>query len=44
MMDEKETALRIGNIGAKLTKLTHAQAAYINVPLEVPYKLPHYKY
>jgi adenosylhomocysteinase len=44
MMDEKATALHLGNLGAKLTKLTPAQAAYINVPLEVLYKLPHHKY
>ncbi|GKV02248.1 hypothetical protein SLEP1_g14705 [Rubroshorea leprosula] len=32
------------NFGAKLTKLTKEQADYISVPVEGPYKPPHYRY
>ena len=31
-------------IGAKLTKLTKEQAAYLGVPVEGPYKPEHYRY
>ncbi|XWS37170.1 hypothetical protein CRYUN_Cryun19dG0019800 [Craigia yunnanensis] len=37
-------ALHLGKLGAKLTKLTPEQAAYISVPVEGPYKPPHYRY
>jgi adenosylhomocysteinase len=43
-LDEKVAALHLGKLGAKLTKLTDAQAAYINVPLQGPYKPLHYRY
>ncbi|XVE54559.1 hypothetical protein DITRI_Ditri03aG0091200 [Diplodiscus trichospermus] len=43
-LDEKVAALHLGKLGAKLTKLTPEQAAYINVPVEGPYKPPHYRY
>ena len=32
------------NLGAKLTQLTPEQAAYINLPVEGPYKAEHYRY
>ncbi|KAJ7569448.1 hypothetical protein O6H91_01G078400 [Diphasiastrum complanatum] len=43
-LDEKVAALHLDKLGAKLTKLTADQAAYINVPVEGPYKPPHYRY
>ncbi|KAL4634244.1 hypothetical protein ACB092_04G186000 [Castanea dentata] len=43
-LDEKVAALHLGKLGAKLTKLTPAQAAYISVPVEGPYKPPQYRY
>ena len=42
--DEKVTALHLGKLGAKLTKLTPNVADYIRVPLEGPYNHPHYRY
>jgi adenosylhomocysteinase len=43
-LDEKVAALHLGKIGAKLTKLSADQAAYINVPIEGPYKPAAYRY
>lgn len=43
-LDEKVVALHLRKLGAKLTKLTPEQAAYIRVPTEGPYKPPHYMY
>lgn len=43
-LDEKVAALHLGKLGAKLTKLTPDQAEYISVPVEGPYKPPHYRY
>jgi len=43
-LDEKVATLHLGKLGAKLTKLTTDQAAYINVPIEGPYKPPYYRY
>eukprot|EP00252_Welwitschia_mirabilis_P008095 TRINITY_DN197_c0_g2_i2.p1 TRINITY_DN197_c0_g2~~TRINITY_DN197_c0_g2_i2.p1 ORF type:complete len:539 (+),score=26.95 TRINITY_DN197_c0_g2_i2:160-1617(+) len=43
-LDEKVAALHLPKLGAKLTKLTREQAAYINVPVEGPYKPAHYRY
>jgi len=43
-LDEEVAALHLAKVGAKLTKLTPEQAAYIGVPLEGPYKAEHYKY
>ncbi len=40
-LDEKVAALHLAKLGAKLTKLTADQAAYINVPAEGPYKPAH---
>jgi adenosylhomocysteinase len=36
--------LHLGKVGAKLTKLTEAQAKYLNVPVEGPFKPDHYRY
>lgn len=37
-------ALHLAARGAKLTRLTATQAAYIHVPVEGPYKSPRYRY
>jgi adenosylhomocysteinase len=43
-LDEKVARLHLDAVGAKLTKLTEEQAAYIGVPVEGPYKPDHYRY
>ncbi len=43
-LDEKVARLHLDALGAKLTKLTPEQAAYIGVPVEGPYKPDHYRY
>ena len=43
-LDEKVAALHLDKIGVKLTKLSTDQAAYINVPIEGPYKPAYYRY
>src|SRR5919197_2192226 len=44
ILDEKVARLHLGALGAKLTKLTPEQAAYIDVPVDGPYKSDHYRY
>jgi adenosylhomocysteinase len=43
-LDEKVAALHLAKVNAKLTKLTEAQAKYMNVPKEGPFKPEHYRY
>jgi adenosylhomocysteinase len=43
-LDEEVARLHLGALGAKLTKLTEDQAAYIGVPVEGPYKSDLYRY
>jgi len=43
-LDEKVARLHLARIGAKLTELTEEQSAYINVPVEGPYKPDQYRY
>jgi adenosylhomocysteinase len=43
-LDEEVARLHLEKIGVKLTTLTPAQAAYIGVPVEGPYKPEHYRY
>jgi len=43
-LDEEVARLHLGKIGVKLTKLTKAQADYIGVSVEGPYKAEHYRY
>jgi len=43
-LDEMVARLHLDKIGAKLTKLTKAQADYINVSVEGPYKPELYRY
>ena len=43
-LDEKVALLHLEKLGAKLTKLTDDQAAYISVPVTGPFKPEHYRY
>ena len=43
-LDEEVARLHLEKIGVKLTTLTKAQADYISVPVEGPYKADHYRY
>ncbi len=43
-LDEKVARLHLDHVGAKLTKLTPEQAAYIGVEVDGPYKPEHYRY
>jgi adenosylhomocysteinase len=43
-LDEKVARLHLDALGVKLTQLTPAQAEYIGVPVEGPYKADHYRY
>ncbi len=43
-LDEKVAALHLDKVGAKLTKLTDEQAAYIGVAPNGPFKPEHYRY
>ncbi len=43
-LDEEVARLHLERIGAKLTKLTKKQAAYIGVDSDGPYKPSHYRY
>jgi len=43
-LDEKVARLHLKKLGVNLTELRPDQAAYINVPVEGPYKPDHYRY
>jgi len=43
-LDEKVASLHLAKVGAKLTKLTPAQAAYLSVPQNGPFKSEIYRY
>ncbi|MBV9007888.1 MAG: adenosylhomocysteinase [Verrucomicrobia bacterium] len=43
-LDEEVARLHLEKIGVKLTTLTDAQANYLGVPVEGPYKSEHYRY
>ncbi|MFZ0692763.1 MAG: adenosylhomocysteinase, partial [Alphaproteobacteria bacterium] len=43
-LDEKVAALHLAKVGAKLTKLTPAQASYLGVGANGPFKSDHYRY
>ena len=43
-LDEKVARLQLKTLNAQLTELTDAQAKYIHVPKEGPYKPEHYRY
>lgn len=44
VLDEEVARLHLDQLGVKLTKLTPEQAAYMNVPVDGPYKPDHYRY
>jgi adenosylhomocysteinase len=43
-LDEEVARLHLDKLGAKLTTLTQAQADYIGVPVEGPFKAETYRY
>jgi adenosylhomocysteinase len=43
-LDEKVARLHLAKVGAKLTTLTKAQAEYLGVPVDGPFKPDHYRY
>ncbi len=43
-LDEEVARLHLDHLGAKLTRLSEKQAAYIGVPVGGPYKADHYRY
>jgi adenosylhomocysteinase len=43
-LDEEVARLHLAKIGAKLTKLTEEQAAYIGISPDGPFKADHYRY
>ncbi len=43
-LDEEVARLHLDQIGVKLTKLTPEQAAYLDVPVNGPFKADHYRY
>ncbi len=43
-LDEEVARLHLDKLGAKLTSLSQAQADYIGVPVDGPYKPEHYRY
>jgi len=43
-LDEEVARLHLEQIGVKLTRLTPAQAEYLGVPVDGPYKPDHYRY
>ncbi|MBP7845414.1 MAG: adenosylhomocysteinase [Proteobacteria bacterium] len=44
VLDEKVARLHLKKLGVKLTELTQAQADYLGVPVNGPYKPEHYRY
>jgi adenosylhomocysteinase len=44
VLDEKVARLHLGKIGVELDELTPEQAAYIDVPVQGPYKPEYYRY
>src|SRR6266404_4528145 len=42
-LDEEVARLHLEKIGVKLTRLTEKQAAYLDVPIDGPYKPDHYR-
>jgi len=43
-LDEKVARLHLEPLGVKLTRLTPAQADYLGIPIDGPYKPDHYRY
>ena len=43
-LDEKTARLHLGKLGARLTRLSKEQAAYLDLPVEGPFKPDRYRY
>ncbi|MBV8776999.1 MAG: adenosylhomocysteinase, partial [Alphaproteobacteria bacterium] len=43
-LDEKVAALHLDKLGARLTRLSPAQAEYLGLAAAGPYKAEHYRY
>jgi adenosylhomocysteinase len=43
-LDEEVARLHLDHLGARLTRMTPKQAAYIGVPVDGPFKPDHYRY
>jgi len=43
-LDEKVARMHLKRLGAQLTELTPAQATYLNIPVDGPYKPEYYRY
>ena len=43
-LDEEVARLHLDQLGVKLTELTPAQAEYLGIPVDGPYKPDHYRY
>jgi adenosylhomocysteinase len=43
-LDEKVARLHLGKVGVKLSTLSKAQAEYLGVPVDGPFKPDHYRY
>jgi adenosylhomocysteinase len=43
-LDEEVARLHLPHLGARLTRMTPEQSAYLGVPIEGPYKPEHYRY
>jgi adenosylhomocysteinase len=43
-LDEKVARLHLSKIGVELDELTPAQAEYLGIPKEGPFKPEHYRY
>ncbi len=43
-LDEKVARLHLDALGVKLTRLSDAQATYLGIPVDGPYKPDHYRY
>jgi adenosylhomocysteinase len=43
-LDEQVARLHLDALGAKLSRLTPDQAAYLGIPVEGPFKSDHYRY
>jgi len=43
-LDEKVAALHLAKLGVKLTRLTEAQASYLGIAPQGPFKSDHYRY
>ena len=43
-LDEEVARLHLDALGVRLTELTQAQADYLGIPVEGPYKSEYYRY